>query len=246
MNAKYKVTLNRDERFALEKLTSSGKHSSRRIKRAQILLLDNNKTYDDQKISDILSVSLSTVYRVKRDFVEYGLEEVLQEGVRPGQPRKLNVHQEALLVAIACSKPPKGRCRWTLSLLGDQLVALSDIVNISHETICHRLKENDLKPWQKKMWCIANLDAAFIARMEAEIEIGNMNQQLINYCVIFNQNCLEVSLRYDRVLTLIFFKLCVDELELFFNMSLLSDIIHINKNNISFRHRKYLLIINIV
>ena len=171
MNVKYKVTLNRDERCELEKITSSGKNSARRIKRAQILLMVDNGSHEDQKISEILSVSASTIYRVKRDFVEYGLEEALDEGSRPGQPRKLNVHQEALLVAIACSEPPKGRCRWTLSMLGDQLVTLSDIDEISHETIRNRLKDNDLKPWQKKMWCIANLDAAFIARMEHILDL---------------------------------------------------------------------------
>ena len=100
MNVKYKVTLNRDERCELEKITSSGKNSARRIKRAQILLMVDNGSHEDQEISEILSVSASTIYRVKRDFVEYGLEEALDEGSRPGQPRKLNVHQEALLEAI--------------------------------------------------------------------------------------------------------------------------------------------------
>jgi transposase len=171
MNIKYKVTLTEAERIELKQLTSSGKNSARRIKRAQILLMSDQGAYEEQDISDILSVSFSTLYRTKRDFVEYGLETALEEGARSGQPRKLNAHQDALLVAIACSKPPKGRCRWTLSLLGDQLVALSDIEAISHETIRKRLKENDLKPWQKKMWCIANLDAAYIARMEHILDL---------------------------------------------------------------------------
>lgn len=118
-----------------------------------------------------MNVSISTIYRVKRDFVEYGLEEALEEGVRYGQPRKLTTKQDALLVAIACSKPPKGRCRWTLSLLGDQLIALTDLASISHETIRNRLKDNELKPWQKKMWCIAKMDAAYIARMEHILDL---------------------------------------------------------------------------
>lgn len=80
MSVKYKVTLNGDERGELEKLTSCGKNSARLIKRAQILLMNDKKAHEDQKISDILSVSLSTIYRVKRDFVEYGLAEALEEG----------------------------------------------------------------------------------------------------------------------------------------------------------------------
>lgn len=171
MNIKYKVSLSADEREALEQLTSQGKTSARKIKRAQILLMSDKRGYEDQEISEILSVSTSTIYRTKRNFVEYSLEDALTEGDRSGQPRKLDAHQEALLVAIACSSPPKGRCRWTLSLLSDQLITLTNIEGISLETIRLRLKDNDLKPWQKKMWCIANLDAAFIARMEHILDL---------------------------------------------------------------------------
>lgn len=85
---------------------------------------------------------------------------------RSGQPRKLDANQEALMIAMCCTEPPQGRCRWTLSMLGEQMVSLTEVDNISLETIRQRLKENDLKPWQKKMWCIAKLDAAYIARME--------------------------------------------------------------------------------
>ena len=166
MNIKYKVTLSTGERVELEKITSHGKSSARRIKRAQILLMSNNRNYEDQDIAELLTVSTSTIYRVKRDFVEYGLTEALEEGFRTGQPRKLDANQEALLVAIACTEPPKGRCRWTLTLLSDQLITLTDVATISNETIRQRLKSNDLKPWQKKMWCIGKLDATYIARME--------------------------------------------------------------------------------
>lgn len=171
MNVKYKVTLNDNERCELEKLTSTGKNAARLIKRAQILLMSDQKSHEDQEISDILSVSISTVYRVKRDFVEYGLECALKEGARSGQPRKLDANENALLIAIACTNPPQGRCRWTLSLLADQLIALTEIEAISYETIRNRLKENDLKPWQKKMWCIGKLDAAYIARMEHILDL---------------------------------------------------------------------------
>ena len=171
MNVKYKVTLSQSEQAELEQLTSQGKQAVRLIKRAQILLMSNQNSYEDQEIADILSISPSTIYRTKRDFVEYGLKEALEEQARPGQPRKLNNHQEALLVAIACSEPPQGRCRWTLNLLSDQLITLSELETISIETIRRRLKDNDLKPWQKKMWCIGKLDAAYIARMEHTLDL---------------------------------------------------------------------------
>ena len=171
MNIKYKVTLSVCEREELEEITSQGKSSARRIKRAQILLLSDNRAYEDQDISDILAVSTSTIYRVKRAFVEYGLLEALDEGFRSGQPRKLDGNQEALLVAIACTEPPKGRCHWTLTLLGDQLITLTDVETISNETIRQCLKSNDLKPWQKKMWCVGKLNATYIARMEHVLDL---------------------------------------------------------------------------
>jgi len=95
MNIKYKVTLSASEQVALEQLTSQGRHSSRQIKRAQILLMSANGAYEDQEITQMLTVSTSTIYRTKRDFVEYGLENALQEGARTGQPRKLDANQEA-------------------------------------------------------------------------------------------------------------------------------------------------------
>ena len=165
---KYKVILSATE---LEQITSQGKHSARKIKRAQILLMSHSQIYRDEDIAELLSISISTVHRTRRHFVEYGLSDALHDSPRPGQPRKLDGNQEALLIAITCSEPPKGRCRWTLTLLGDQLITFTELETISPETIRQRLKENDLKPWQKKMWCIGTLDAAYIARMEHILDL---------------------------------------------------------------------------
>jgi hypothetical protein len=56
-------------------------------------------------------------------------------------------------------------------LLGERLVALTDLETVSIETIRRRLKENAIKPWQKKMWCLPTLDADFIAQMESVLEL---------------------------------------------------------------------------
>ena len=63
-----------------------------------------------------------------------------------------------------------GRARWTLSLLAGEMVRLDDHWSISSETIRRRLAEN-VKPWQKKMWCIPKVDAEFVARMEDVLEL---------------------------------------------------------------------------
>jgi transposase len=118
-----------------------------------------------------VSVSLSTVYRTKRRFVEGNLERALSEEPRPGAERKLTGKEEALLVATACAKPPTGRKRWTLTLLADAMVKLTDHDSLSGETVRRRLAENDLKPWRKDMWCIPHVDGEYVARMEDVLDL---------------------------------------------------------------------------
>ncbi len=100
----------------------------------------------DQEIARSVSVGTSTVNRTKQRFVEAGLERALSELPRPGAERKLGVVDEALLVAVACSKPPEGRPRWTLQLLADEMVKLTAHDSVSGETIRRRLGEMQLKP----------------------------------------------------------------------------------------------------
>jgi len=78
---------------------------------------------------------------------------------------------EALLIATACSSPPAGRARWTLELLADALVRLTEHDSISRETVRRRLAENDLKPWRREMWCIPQVDGEFVARMEDVLDL---------------------------------------------------------------------------
>nr|MBA3503349.1 IS630 family transposase [Deltaproteobacteria bacterium] len=120
----------------------------------------------DADIAKNVAVGTSTVYRTKQRFVEEGLERALSEAPRPGAERKLDVSDESLLVAVACSKPPEARSRWTLQLLADEMVRLTVHDSVSDETIRRRLDERQLKPWQEKMWCIPKVDAEFVARME--------------------------------------------------------------------------------
>ena len=170
MNVRYRITLSSEERAQLQSLVQGGKGSVRRIKRAQILLAAANRSSDDQ-IARNVSVGTSTVFRTKRRFVEEGLEEALREAPRPGARRKLAVAEEALLVATACSKPPAGRAHWTMSLLADEMVRLTNHRSLSSETVRRRLGEKELKPWQEKMWCIPKVDAEFVARMEDVLEL---------------------------------------------------------------------------
>src|SRR5204863_2149939 len=113
----------------------------------------------------------STVFRTKKRFVEEGLEAALSEELRPGGDRKLSSKEEALLVAVACSAPPKGRARWTLELLAGRMVRLTGHEGLSRETVRRRLAEDDLKPWRRDMWCIAQVDGQYVARMEDVLDL---------------------------------------------------------------------------
>src|SRR6202040_2106408 len=84
---------------------------------------------------------------------------------------KLSMNEEAMLIATACTKAPAGRARWTLELLAGEMGRLTQHSSLSAETVRRRLAENELKPWQKKMWCIPKVDAEFVARMEDVLEL---------------------------------------------------------------------------
>ena len=172
MPDKFIVDLNDNERAQLLELVNSGGNKpARTLTRARILLMADNDEHTDAQIVAALHTSSSTVHRIRQRFVEDGLHDAIYDRPRPGTRRKMDGKEEALLVAVACSPPPKGRARWTLKLLADRLVALTDHDSLSAETIRRRLLEKSLKPWQKKMWCLHGLEAAFIAQMEHILDL---------------------------------------------------------------------------
>jgi transposase len=170
MNIRYRVELSEAERAELTAMLRGGKHAARKIKRAQILLAADAGIGDEAIASSVL-VGGSTVYRTKRRFVEGNLELALSEGARPGASRKLSGKETALLVATACSHPPTGRKRWTLNLLADAMVELTDHEGLSRETVRRRMAEDDLKPWRRTMWCIPEVNGTYVARMEDVLDL---------------------------------------------------------------------------
>ena len=170
MNVRYRVDLSQSERDELSALVSGGKLPVRRLKRMQILLAADAGV-SGESIAASVQTSGSTIYRTKKRFVEISLEAALSEEPRPGAARKLSGKEEVQLVALACSDAPEGCARWTLKLLANALIELIEHQSISRETIRRRLDDNDLKPWQKKMWCIAKIDGDYIARMEDLLDL---------------------------------------------------------------------------
>ena len=137
---RYVVTLTEDERAQLHTLTKKGRVSARTLSRAHVLLqADSGAT--DNGIAAALHIGTATVERIRKRFVEEGLEAALHERPRPGSRRKLEGKQEAFLIALACSSPPEERSCWTMQLLADKLVELRVVEAISDETVRRTLKK---------------------------------------------------------------------------------------------------------
>ena len=137
---KWIVDLSDEQRRELRSLVHKGKASARRITRARILLLAAEDRADDE-VAAVLHTSRSTVERVRRRFVEHGLEAALSERPRPGAAPKLDERGQATLIALACSDPPEGRVSWTMQLLADQLVVRRVVPSISDEAVRRTLKK---------------------------------------------------------------------------------------------------------
>ncbi len=144
------VTLEPCEREELSRITRKGSHSSRKVINALILLNCDEGPCNGQRntgetISEVLRISQRKVDRVKRRFVEEGLEAALggRQGRRPVYLRKADGEFEAHLVALSCSEPPAGHSQWSLRLLAARAVELDYIDSVSHETVRRVLKKRN-------------------------------------------------------------------------------------------------------
>jgi len=142
----YRVELTKTQRAELRGLVGSGTAPARMLTRARILLKANHGEggpgWSDAAIAGALDINLSTVLRVRRQFVTEGLAATLTRK-RPDRVYAcaLDGEQEAHLIAVACSEPPVGQARWSLRLLADELVRREVVEAVSHETVRQTLKK---------------------------------------------------------------------------------------------------------
>ena len=143
------VSLSREDRGRLEGLIAGGHAPARQLTHVRILLKTDegedapDEAWPDTKIADALEVSRSTVARVRERFVAEGLEAALvHRRPKATKPRKLDGEQEAHLIALACSEPPKGKKRWSVRLLAERFVELESAEEpISRELVRRTLKK---------------------------------------------------------------------------------------------------------
>lgn len=148
MSAKiYIVQLSDKQRKKLKAFSRRGKVSERKLNRARILLLaDENRpkgAMTDAQISEILHVSLTTIGRIRRQFVAGGLDRALDEKTRSGRPVKFTGDQQAKATALACSTPPQGHSQWSLRLIAERLVELEFVDSITHTSVANILKKTN-------------------------------------------------------------------------------------------------------
>jgi len=148
--------LSEAERAELGALLSGGKHSARKLKRAQILLAADAGV-GDEEIAKAVRVSGSTVYRTKRRFVLGNLEAALSEEPRPGAERKLSGKEERCWWRPpAPGRRPAGRAgpwscwpvRWS---------SWPSMAAVARDG-ASAPGGDDLKPWRRDMWCILKVD----------------------------------------------------------------------------------------
>lgn len=147
---KYHIRLTDNEHQKLKKCQYSKRYSMESKTHAKILLsLDENgnpKLPAMKIIAAHCGVSEVTLWKVRKKYVEYGLDAVLERRKRktPPVPAKVTGEVEAYIIATCCSTPPEGRSRWTMQMIADKIVLDGVVDSISDETVRVVLKKRNL------------------------------------------------------------------------------------------------------
>ena len=137
------ITLSDEEYSKLRKFIKTGKKNGRELERAYVLLaLHKNVGY--KEIENFYFVNRSTIWRIACNYQKDGLSSALKDKQRPGQAKKYQAKQEAEVIALACSKSPKGRKRWTVRLLTKYLQNKTGFETINRETVRLILKKTNI------------------------------------------------------------------------------------------------------
>lgn len=145
MQKKYVVRLTDEERAELVQVVKKLKGTSQKVKRAQVLLKADadGPNWTDREIAEAFDCRIQTIEKIRQRLVERGFRETLEGSKREKPPREklLNGEQEARVIAMRLSSPPKGYANWTLRLLARKVVELEIVDSISHETVRQTLKK---------------------------------------------------------------------------------------------------------
>lgn len=146
---RYTIKLLKSEVDELMSVINKGFHSSQTFRTAYVLLNCDEGEYSqkitNEQISQVLKIGMRTIDRIKKRFIEEGLEASLErKATSRVYERKVDGDVEAKLVALCCSPPPKGRAKWSLRLLADKMVELEYVESISYVKVGEVLKKTNL------------------------------------------------------------------------------------------------------
>lgn len=146
---RYTIQLTKSEVEELMTIINKGSHTSQTFRTAYVLLNCDEGKYSEkvtnEQISKVLKIGMRTIDRIKKKFVEEGLEPSLERRLSSRQyERKVDGEVEAKLVSLCCSDPPKGYAKWSLRLLADKMVELNYVESISHVKVRDVLKKTNL------------------------------------------------------------------------------------------------------
>ena len=138
-----KIKLKKEEQEFLHQFVKKGTRKARAIARANVLLLAD-EGYSNNEISKVAKVHRQSIWRIKKRYLEEGLDSALKEKTRPGQPKKYTEREEAEIIAVACTDPPKGRKRWTIRLLTEEMRKKKGLKTVNRESVRLVLKKAKL------------------------------------------------------------------------------------------------------
>jgi transposase len=143
------INLSQEQRASLQQLIAAGTAPVRKVTHAHILLKTDSSepgaNWSDEQIREAFGVGMATIWRVRRRFVEQGLDDVLNRRQQPERPEKriFDGEKEAHLIALTCGEKPQGEGEWSLRLLSERLVKLGHVEQVSHETVRQVLKKTN-------------------------------------------------------------------------------------------------------
>lgn len=139
----YRLHLPPEERIILESWVKKGKHCTKKVQAAQILLNsdENIERKSSTILKDILGISVKTIERVRRQFCEEGMEMFIQKPRKPRSDKKIDGRVEAHITTLLCQSPPNNKPKWELKMLSDRLIELNVVEHISVTMVRRILKK---------------------------------------------------------------------------------------------------------
>jgi putative transposase len=144
------ISLTKEDREFLEQFVKKGTKKARAIARAKVLLFAD-EGYRHDEISKMTNIHRQSIWRIKKRYVEEGLDSAINEKPRSGQPKKYTEKEEAEIIAMTCTTPPKGRKRWSVRLLTAKMKRRKGFETVNRETVRLILKKQSKTLVEKKV-----------------------------------------------------------------------------------------------